>query len=66
MEERTELRHDLHELRTLRNMSSRHTIKRMLDEKITEIEDKVAIFVSLLELIWWSMITELTKCGNDN
>ncbi|VDK68299.1 unnamed protein product [Litomosoides sigmodontis] len=41
MEERTELRHDLHELQTLRNISSRHTIKRMLDEKITEIEDKI-------------------------
>lgn len=51
MEERSELRHDLHELRNLRSISSRQLIKNMLDEKITEIESKVVIFVSLLKFI---------------
>ncbi|EFO16839.1 hypothetical protein LOAG_11664 [Loa loa] len=43
MEERTELRHDLHELQRLRSIASRQTIKRLLDEKITEIEGKIKV-----------------------
>uniref|UniRef100_A0A1I8EXR4 SGS domain-containing protein n=1 Tax=Wuchereria bancrofti TaxID=6293 RepID=A0A1I8EXR4_WUCBA len=41
MEERTELRHDLYELRSLRSIASRKMTKSMLDEKITEIEGKI-------------------------
>ncbi|KAL3986265.1 SGS domain family protein [Acanthocheilonema viteae] len=41
MEERSELRHDLYELRSLRTISSRQMIKNMLDEKIIEIEGKI-------------------------
>ncbi|OZC07201.1 CS domain protein [Onchocerca flexuosa] len=41
MEERTELRRDLHELQNLRSIASRQMIKRMLDEKISELESKI-------------------------
>ncbi|KAM3716635.1 Calcyclin-binding protein [Dirofilaria immitis] len=41
MEERTELRRDLHELQNLRSIASRQAIKNMLDEKIAEFEEKI-------------------------
>ncbi|VDM97708.1 unnamed protein product [Thelazia callipaeda] len=40
MEERGELRRDLHELQNLRSIASRQYVKSILDEKITDIERK--------------------------
>lgn len=72
MEERTELRRDLHELQNLRSIASRPWVKDMLSEKIKEIEGKVTI-ISLVVVTrgQWSsegviLFTLMTGSGKIN
>uniref|UniRef100_A0A915Q1U6 Calcyclin-binding protein n=1 Tax=Setaria digitata TaxID=48799 RepID=A0A915Q1U6_9BILA len=47
MEDRTELRRDLHELQNLRSIASRQLVKNILDEKINEFENKIKLLESM-------------------